>query len=107
MNDTLYDKFEEIAAPDEPLDNLIISKAYPKELGKKLNPCNNPVIEFFELNGSTIARINATLDFKECYFFSSYPKVLNSTQCVSVANSIITADAEWVAEIEASNTAAL
>ena len=105
MNDT--PEFEEIAAPDEPLDSLIFSKAYPKELGKKLNPLNNPVIEFFDFNDSTIARINATLDFKECYFFSSYPKVLNSTQCVSVANSIITADAEWVAEIEASKTAAL
>ena len=107
MNDTVKDRFEECNSPNEPLDTLIISKAYPKELSEKLNPCNNPVIEFFELNGSTIARINATLDFKECYFFSSYPKVLNSTQCVSVANSIITADAEWVAEIEASKTAAL
>ena len=98
MNDT--PEFEDIAAPDEPLDSLIFSKAYPKELGKKLNPLNNPVIEFFDFNDSTIARINATLDFKECYFFSSYPKVLNSTQCESVADSIITADAEWVEETE-------
>ena len=98
MNDT--PEFEEIAAPDEPLDSLIFSKAYPKELGKKLNHLNNPVIEFFDFHDSTIARINATLDFKECYFFSSYPKVLNSTQCESVADSIITADAEWVEETE-------
>ena len=100
MNDTLYDKFEEIAAPDEPLDNLIISKAYPKELGKKLNPCNNPVIEFFELNDSTILRINATGDFHECYYYSSYPGVLTSTQCQSVYDSIVTADAQWVEEVE-------
>ena len=98
MNDT--PEFEGINSPSETLDAEIFSKAYPKELGKKLNPLNNPVIEFFDFNDSTIARINATLDFKECYFFSSYPKVLNSTQCESVADSIITADAEWVEETE-------
>ena len=53
-------------------------------------------MDFFRLNDSTILRINATLDFQECYYFSSYPGVLTSTQCESVYDSIVAADAEWV-----------
>jgi len=93
MSNTLYDNFEE---PNETLDTLIFSKPYPEELGKTLNPKNNPVMDFFRLNDSTILRINATLDFQECYYFSSYPGVLTSTQCESVYDSIVAADAEWV-----------
>ena len=100
MSDTLYDNFEEINAPSETLDTLIFSKGYPKELGIKLNPKNNPVMDFFELNDSTILRINATVDFHECYYYSSYPGVLASTQCQSVYDSIVAADAQWVEEVE-------
>ena len=95
-----YDNFQEINAPSETLDTLIFSKGYPKELGIKLNPKNNPVMDFFELNDSTILRINATVDFHECYYYSSYPGVLTSTQCQSVYDSIVTADAQWVEEVE-------
>ena len=70
-----YDNFQEINAPSETLDTLIFSKGYPKELGIKRNPKNNPVMDFFELNDSTILRINATVDFHECYYYYSYPGV--------------------------------
>jgi len=96
MNDTIKDRFEEINSPNEPLDTLIISKAYPKELSEKLNGSTRVIVDFYNVGSSTILRINGNDGFHAVYAFMRCNSVLSEEECVAMVDCMIDEDTAFV-----------
>lgn len=95
-NDTVKNKFEECNSPNEPLDTLIISKAYPKELSEKLNGSVRVIVDFYNVGSSTILRINGNDGFHEVYSFMRCKSVLSEEECVAMVDYMIDEDTAFV-----------
>tara|TARA_Y100000401_G_C8157535_1_gene142601 strand:- start:98 stop:403 length:306 start_codon:yes stop_codon:yes gene_type:complete len=96
MNDTVKDRFEECNSPNEPLDTLIISKAYPKELSEKLNGSTRVIVDFYNVGSSTILRINGNDGFHAVYAFMRCNSVLSENECVEMVDYMIAEDTAFV-----------
>ena len=99
MENNVYDRFDHVNAPSEPLTDYVFMKYYPKRLSEVLNGGTPICMEFYYQDGNTWLKINGNAGKFAVYQYMRANGKLPRFMCEEMYAHCVAIDRLWVEDM--------